>query len=93
MLRGVQKRMIVCKPPAGSRFECAYFILRDGADAPAEDTNAMMREVRSILLESERRKKKCADEHSSPSLRRALWLFFGGAVCGALPLALTMIFS
>lgn len=82
--------MIVCKPPLGSRFECAYFILRDGADAPTEDRDAMMREVRSILSESERKKTKT---NFPSSLHRALWLFFGGVVCGALPLALLLIFS
>ena len=92
MLRGIQKRMIVCKPPSGSRFECAYFVLRDGKESPTEDQDAMMREVKSILAESERRKKKRSAD-PSPSLQRSLWLFFGGAVCGALPLALLMIFS
>ena len=93
MLRGVQKRMIVCKGPIGSHFECAYFILRERADTPAEDPDAMMREVRRILSESERRKKKKLGESASPSMRRSLWLFLGGAICGALPLALAMIFS
>ena len=90
MLRGVQKRMIVCKGPCGSRFEYAYFVLREGADAPAEDRDAMMREIKSMLAQSERGKKKSA---ASPSLRRALWLFFGGALLGALPLALVLILS
>jgi len=92
MIRGIQKRIIVCKPSAGSRFECAYFVLRDGADAPTEDRDAMMREVKSILAESERKKKK-KSEPPSPSLRRAVWLFLGGAVCGALPFAMLLIFS
>ena len=93
MLRGIQKRMIVCKPPSGSRFECAYFVLRDGSDTPTEDKDAMMREVTTMLAESERRKKKASTAPITPSLRRALWLFFGGAACGALPFALLLIFS
>ena len=92
MLRGIQKRMIVCKGPIGSRFECAYFILREGTDAPAENPDAMMREVRSILEESERRKSNRA-EPAARSLWRTLRIFFCGAACGALPLALVMIFT
>ena len=85
--------MIVCKPPSGSRFECAYFVLRDGSDTPTEDKDAMMREVTTMLAESERRKKKASTAPITPSLRRALWIFFGGAACGALPFALLLIFS
>ena len=92
MIRGIQKRMIVCKPSASSRFECAYFVLRDGADAPTEDHDAMMREVKSILAESERKKKKKSAAPTAAQ-RRALWLFLGGAVCGALPFAMLLIFS
>ena len=93
MLRGIQKRMIVCKPPSGSRFECAYFVLRDEKDVPAQDKEALMREVRQLLAEGERRKKKSKDSEGARTLRRTLWLFFGGMVCGAFPFALLLIFS
>ncbi len=93
MLRGIQKRMIVCKPPSGSRFECAYFVLRDGHDAPDDDKETLMREVKHILAEGESRKKKKADSTAARPLRRALWLFLGGMACGALPFAMLLIFS
>ena len=93
MLRGIQKRMIVCKPPSGSRFECAYFVLREDREGPTDDKETLMREVRNILAESERKKKKPSGEPALTSLRRALWLFFGGMACGALPLGLLLIFS
>ena len=91
MLRGTQKRMIVCKPPIGSRFEAAYFVLREGAEPHAEDKGALMKEIERMLNEGDRRKKNS----SAPShaLRRALALFFGGMACGVLPFALLRIFS
>ncbi len=93
MLRGTQKRMIVCKPPVGSRFETAYFILREGVEPHAEDKGALMREIEGMLNEGERRKKKPDSLDGSYSLRRTLALFLGGMACGALPLALLHIFS
>ena len=93
MLRGIQKRMIVCKPPSGSRFECAYFVLRDEKDVPNEDKETLMREVRRLLAEGERKKKKLAGGEGVHALRRALALFFGGMACGAFPLCLLLIFS
>lgn len=85
--------MIVCKPPVGSRFECAYFVLRDEKDAPVGDKEALMREVRQILAEGERKKKRAAGSEGAHALRRALWLFFGGMACGAFPFCLLLIFS
>ena len=91
MLRGIQKQMIVCKPPSGSRFECAYFVLRDEKNPPADGKDALMREIRQLLAEGERRKKKKSE--SVHTLRRTLWLFFGGMACGAFPFCLLLIFS
>ena len=83
--------MIVCKPPLGSRFESAYFVLREGADTHAEDKGALMKEIEAMLKEGERRKNNPAS--SSHALHRALALFFSGMACGILPFALLYIFS
>ena len=91
MLRGIQKRMIVCKPPIGSRFEAAYFVLRENADAHTEDKGALMRDIERMLKEGDRQKSTPAS--ASQALRRALALFFGGMACGILPFALLYIFS
>ena len=94
MLRGTQRRMIVCKPPVGSRFEYAYFVLREDKHAAAEDKDTLMREIERMLAEGERRRAKPSDAPApSHPLRRALALFFGGMACGLLPLALLTIFS
>ena len=91
MLRGIQKRMIVCKPPVGSRFECAYFVLRDGQERTAGGTEALMREVCEMLAEGERRKRGAEDR--ARTLLRALWIFLGGMACGAFPFCMLLIFS
>lgn len=54
MLRGIQKQMIVVKPPMGSPFERAYFVLRRSEppkDAMRED---MVRQAHRILADGER---------------------------------------
>ena len=89
MLRGIQKRMIVYKPPSDSHFEYAYFVLREDKKALAEDKDAILREAGKILAE-EKKKPRRASAHA---LRRSLWLFFGGMACGALPICLVWIFS
>ncbi len=85
--------MIVCKPPIGSRFECAYFILREDNTAPKEDKGALMKEIERMLAEGDRREKKKRAATAPHPLRRALALFFGGMACGILPMALIRIFS
>lgn len=92
MLRGIQKRMIVCKPPSGSRFECAYFVLRDREiPTPTEDQDALMREVKRIFAEGEAKKK--GRNATSHALRLGVLCFFGGLICGLLPPLLILILS
>ena len=95
MLRGIQKRMIVCKPPSGSRFESAYFVLREKeGGAPDEDKEVLMREVRRILAEGDAKRRGVSDgTRTAHPIRIGLLCFFGGLCCGLLPPLLILILS
>ena len=93
MLRGIQKRMIVCKPSPTSRFECAYFVLRDKGEIKPQEKEDTMREIRRMLSDGERQANRGSKKLGSREHRRRLWIFFGGVLCGALPLLLLLLLS
>ncbi len=83
MLRGIQKQMIVVKPPMGSPFERAYFVLRRDRPPASRGQDDMVREAQRMLSEG---RSGATGRAQRASL---LWLVFGlGASCGAILSAL-----
>ena len=75
--------MIVVKPPVGSPFERAYFVLRRDRPPTCRGQEDMVKEAQRMLTEG---KSRATGRGQSSHL---LWLVFGlGACCGAILIAL-----
>ena len=75
--------MIVVKPPVGSPFERAYFVLRRNRPPATGGHDDMVREAQRMLSEGKNRSTARGQRAS------LLWLVFGlGAGCGAILSAL-----
>ena len=80
MVKGAQKQMIVIKTGDSRYFDEAYFVLRrevQGSRAARQD----------ILTEANKILEACGEKQKERRfwLPRALLLFVGGLLCGALP--------
>lgn len=83
MIKGCQREMIVMQTQDSSLFESAYFVLRRGQVTRGKTD--MLAEANRIIGEGksyfQRKSKK----------RGGVWLFWGGALCGAAMMALILM--
>ena len=91
MIKGAQKRMIVLRMAATSRFETAYFVLRDGTTDPSDPSDdSMLREANRIIAESFSPTQTKVKRRGA-RLRALLWLLLGAAVGAVIPVAILLL--
>ena len=86
MLKGAQKRMVMLRTADSSIFEAAYFILRDDAAPPTQDTQPTMLEEANRILSQSFAPHGAVKSPKQGCLRKLWrWLpaFVLGLLCGA----------
>ncbi len=91
MLKGAQKRMVVLRMAAGSLFETAYFVLRDGTppDVDVAD-DSMLREANRIIAESFSPGERSGKRRRF-GIGALLWLLLGAALGAVIPTLILLL--
>ena len=79
MIKGCQRKMIVVQGKDKSIFETAYFVLRHESEQKELRECDMLSEATRIINESSVQNARAGRFRS---LRRGLWLFWGGFLLG-----------